>query len=442
MTLGVGIREGKTLYKDIHDNKPPGIYTVASLSPSIFVFRLITLVIVCLSVVGFWHLIKQIGVEEKWVQRISTIIFAIGMSIPLFEGNTPNAEQFFVCTTIFAFLFLTRKRITIKDIFIGGSIFALGVLFKIPTLMDIATIGIIWLLKEKDGIKKSILLGLAIIIPIAGSILWYTGRGAGEEYIKAAFLQNIGYVSSFRPSDKQKSFIEKNKPLIERTAIAGTSIVVLLLLRKQIPNPILFGSLWLTTSLFGVTLSERPYPHYMLQAVPAISLLLGIVAISQKKYQTYPILPLVVASFIPFYGKFYEYKTGYYYANFIQFALQPNSLNTYRQTFDKNVPRNYEIAKYIQTTASQNDSVVVWGDNPAIYALLKKTPPIKFVTRYHILDFSSVEDILNTFSNTKPTIFVTEENVKNDPKVDQWIKDHYNLVRKIQDAQIWIKNQN
>src|SRR5260221_14719740 len=44
LTLGTGIRHGLTLYRDIHDNKPPVIYLIAAISGTLFWFRFILLI--------------------------------------------------------------------------------------------------------------------------------------------------------------------------------------------------------------------------------------------------------------------------------------------------------------------------------------------------------------------------------------------------------------
>ncbi len=35
LTLGEGVRQGATLYKDLHDNKPPLIYIIAAVAGSL-----------------------------------------------------------------------------------------------------------------------------------------------------------------------------------------------------------------------------------------------------------------------------------------------------------------------------------------------------------------------------------------------------------------------
>ncbi len=43
LTLGQGVRQGLTLYKNLHDNKPPLLYLTAALAGNLFWFKAILL---------------------------------------------------------------------------------------------------------------------------------------------------------------------------------------------------------------------------------------------------------------------------------------------------------------------------------------------------------------------------------------------------------------
>src|ERR1035437_6409331 len=59
--LGIGIRAGRLLYRDIFDNKPPLLYILYSLvSSDQFMTRFISLVFGLISVWGFFYLSKKI----------------------------------------------------------------------------------------------------------------------------------------------------------------------------------------------------------------------------------------------------------------------------------------------------------------------------------------------------------------------------------------------
>mgnify|MGYP007068844087 FL=1 len=91
LTLGLGIRKGLLLYRDIYDNKPPLIYLLAGLAGSQFWFRFMLLISVLASVSIFAGLLKIFFPKKLSSQKIALILFCLFSSLPLIEGNISNA---------------------------------------------------------------------------------------------------------------------------------------------------------------------------------------------------------------------------------------------------------------------------------------------------------------------------------------------------------------
>jgi len=47
--------------------------------------------------------------------------------------------------------------------------------------------------------------------------------------------------------------------------------------------------IWFSFSLFAALLSSRPYPHYLIQVLPAFSLSFGFLALSKKWLKSIPV---------------------------------------------------------------------------------------------------------------------------------------------------------
>jgi hypothetical protein len=297
LTLGEGIRQGVPLYLSLHDNKPPLLYILAAISNRLFWFKAILAFWNLATIIFFWKLVSTLFPKNKLLQKISTAVFAILTTIPLLEGNIANAEIFMIGPTILAFLLLFSRKNTVRNLFLSGVFFGVSALFKIPAAFELPVILAYWILtkgiklKELKGILKSfsfIFLGFAT--PIVLTMIWYFFRGALPDYIKEAFLQNIGYLSTWRPASKNVPFIIRNIPLIIRGSAVLLGLGILYWKRKVLPKEFIFVVAWLLFALFGVTLSERPYPHYLLQAIPGnyaactfcfCSFLLPFLALSQ-----------------------------------------------------------------------------------------------------------------------------------------------------------------
>ena len=444
LALGQGLRQGIPLYLGLHDNKPPLLYLIAAISGNLFLFKVILAFWSLATIYVFWKLVKHLFPKQVRLQNISTIIFGILTTIPLFEGNTVNAELFMIGPVILAFLILLSKKNNLKNLLISGSLISIAALFKIPAAFDILGIIAFWLiyLKFKDVkefVVKSIYLFLGFIIPIGLTFVWYYFAGGFKEYLVAVFLQNFGYVSSWRPNPVELSFIEKNSPLLIRAGVMFLGFIGLFISRKKLSKEFVFVSAWLLATLFAVTLSERPYPHYFVQSLAPLSILLGMLFSLKTVEQSLTVIPLTIAFFVPFYYKFWYYPTASYYTRFIKFVTKQTTKQEYFKSFSPNVTLNYEIADFLAKSSTKNDRIFVWSnDSSAIYSLSRRLPPIKYVADYHFRDFSNPSEIINTLTKTMPKFIVITSSSFPFPELNTFVNENYYIISEIGTSQIWL----
>lgn len=450
LALGEGIRQGLPLYLSLHDNKPPLLYLTAAISGNLFIFKVILAFWNLITVYGFWKLVKSLFPNNKLLQNISTIIFGIFTTLPLFEGNTANAELFMIGPVIFAIWILISKKNDFKNTFITGLLFSIAALFKIPAAFDIFGIIVFWLIFTKlkikdikDFVAKSLYLSMGFATPILLTFVWYYFAGSFKEYLIAAFLQNFGYVSSWRPVTNELSFFEKNGPLLIRAGIMFFGFGILGLLKNKLSKNMIFLSAWLLSTLFAVTLSERPYPHYFVQSLAPVSILLGMLFSLKNIEQIYSIVPLSLAFFVPYYYKFWYYPTIPYYQRFIEFSVGKINKNEYFNKFSENINTNYKVAEYILKTAQKNDKVFAWSnDSSAIYSLSRHLPPTKYVADYHFNDFSSPDEIIAVLKAKRPRFIIVSKNSFPFAQLDTFLIENYSIISQIDTTNIWISSKN
>lgn len=442
LSLGQGVRQGLTLFKDIHDNKPPLLYLTAAVAGNLFWFKAILAFWNLLTVAFFYRLAAKLFEKSTKVQKISTFIFAILTTIPLFEGNIVNAELFMIGFSIIAFYTLLSGLPSYKKIFFAGVMFGVGTLFKIPAAFDLPIIIIYWFITNgfRDWgkvIKNTIILVLGFATPILFFFGWYFVSGALSEYIKAAFMQNVGYLSSFRPGDIQKPFYVRNAPLLVRAAIVFVGSVILYLFRKKLSKKFVLFCIWTLFGLFAVTLSERPYPHYFVQVLAPVSLLIGMFFAEKSVEQSLVVIPLALSFFVPAYYKFYYYQTGSYYARFADFALGRVNKTEYFQSFGSAVNRNYKISEFLVTSSNPSDRVFMWDpDSAIVYALSRRLPPIKYVADYHVYDYSSMSEVAKQLDANPPKfIILTSGHPYSD--IGMLLKNRYILINQIENSDIY-----
>ncbi len=445
LTLGEAIRHGVPLYKGVHDNKPPLLYILAAVTGNLFWFKALLAGWHMITVYLFWRLSRILFFKNEKVQIIATSLFALFTTIPLLEGNIINSELFMVGPVILGFLILLAKKNNFKNLIGAGALFSIAALFKIPAAFELPVIVTYWFLTEirlnKKTIisifKKSLILGIGFLTPILLTFIWFYLEGALKEYVVAAFLQNFGYLSSFRPGDTQKPFLVKNGPLLLRGLIVIVTISILYIKRKKLSKEFIFATIWLFFTLFAVTLSERPYPHYLIQSVGPISLLLSILVAGVNIEQLYSIIPLTVAFFVPVYFKFWYYPTAPYYLRFVQLITNNTPKDKYLETFGSQVPRNYKLAKYVMSATNEHEKIFVWGDGVPVYAMSKRLPPGKYVADYHIKDFSTYKETLNIIENDLPVFIIIEPNSEPFPGLSNTLAKNYAQIETIDGAEVW-----
>ena len=419
LTLGRGLRKGLALYRDIHDNKPPLLYLTAMVAGNVFWFRFILMIANILNVVVFWKLAELIfSKSQKGLVRATTVIFGIFSTIPMFEGNIANAENFFILATTLG-VYLLYRAIKAKEMrpwweFLAvGVLFVIGFLYKVPVAFDFLGVMLFWwcLARPKEKIADTLkflvnpkvwLVIVGFVVPILLSIGYFAKLGVIEPYVRAALLQNVGYVSSWRGG----SGLILNNPLVWRGLVVIGVWWGLWIWRKKLSQGLMLVGMWLVFGYYGVLLSSRPYPHYLLEVVPAMSLLLGLVWREKDKLKKIVAGGLIVLA-VGFYwdNSFWYYKTIPYYQNFIKFIIGQKSKEEYFN-FWEGVGRNYKVGKYIKMRTLPDERIFVWGTEPSIYAISDRLPVGKYTVEYHVVDFDAFEETIEAIEKVPAEIVV------------------------------------
>ncbi|MBI4153604.1 hypothetical protein HY503_01230 [Candidatus Woesebacteria bacterium] len=445
LTLGEGIRQGATLYKDVYDNKPPLLYILASVAGNVFWFKAILAFWNILTIILFWKLASALFPKREKLQKASTVVFALLTTLPLLEGNIVNSEILMIGPIIAAFLVVFTKRLDFKNIFLSGTLFGIATLFKVPAAFDMPVIIVYWIITtglKRDDLKitlrRSLYLFLGFLAPIGLTLVWFFLAGAVGDYVRAAFLQNVGYLSSFRPADAAKPFLLRNLPLLIRALVVFAGAVILFLKRKTLTHKFIFVTLWLLFGLFAVALSERPYPHYLIQVVPAVSFLLAILLTEKKAEQSLTIIPLFLAILVPVYYNFWYYSTSAYYLRFLRFSVGQVSKEGYFASFGQRVPTHYKIADFIISSSRPNEKIFVWGpDSSTVYALSRRLPPTQYVADYHINDFSTKDAEVEKLSQNPPKFIIILPDAKGFSELTPLLRKSYMFISEVDGAEIW-----
>jgi hypothetical protein len=462
LTVGNAIKNGARLYTDIIDHKTPIIYYLAMV-PSQFYFRLLNLGWMMVTT-GFFFLLAKKLFKHASAAFAASLVFVLLTTLPWLEGNIPNGELFVLgFVTVGLWLMSQTKlwqnffeaktepmtKVSGRDMALlvgSGIFFGLGVLTKVPALLDFgAALLIGWfvaagLIMAHKGawrqhlkalgqlVGQSSLLALGLLIPIALSVAYFVMRGSGQDYLDYGLLYNLRYSGSWQLSF-QNPLLQFIFTLPGKTLVLGGVIALLSFSKKYTPR-FKFAAGWLALTLFAALLSNRPYPHYLIQAVPPFALLLTELWLSLKHLATRKTIAITAAALlmapllIGWTLNVRPYSASEYYGKFIKLATGQMTTEQYDYSFNPFIKDNYAVADVIN--GLNGHRIFIWGTNPMLYALTQTKPTSRFTVSFHIRDFNDYQRTFDQIKAEKPKIIV----VMNDetipfPKLEQYLNSLY-----------------
>ena len=430
--IGKSLADGRLLYSEIWDNKPPLLYIIyAIFNGDQFSVRLFSLLTGIITVLFFFRLTILL-IKDKNKSIISTVIFTFLFATPILEGNIANAENFMLLPIIIAgiIIFNTSAKnhkpaATNRRLVLAGFLLGLAFILKTVAFFDFTAFLLFILLttspqdlhKSRSRLKinkfkfnlnyklrsqiRIIFRGylapfiFGFVLPISIISLYFLINSNFSEFINAVFLSNFSYVSI-----ENELFIPHGL-LILKLLLLILGVYIIFLKNKAFSRSQIFILLWFIFSIFNSYFSGRPYAHYTLLLLPSWVLLLGSLLTKTSKQARYVFLILIVASLILVDITFEpNYKKSVnYYENAISFIFGNKDIRPYQEFFDKRTPWDYEIASFIKTHTLTEDQIFIWGDSPQIYSLSNKLPIGKYTASYHINQQGNAQVTTNTSLN-------------------------------------------
>lgn len=478
LTLGQSMNKGALLYTEIIDHKTPLIYYLARVQTQLN-FRMLTIAWMMVTTTSFYFLTKKIF-SSVLLSTVATTLFVLLTTLPWFEGHIPNGELFVLGFVLTGFLVATKSnyfstvtetKLQTKNnylpLYVSGVLVGLGILTKVPAVLDSAallSIGYFTILGSKTFTKSLIttLVHWATIItgmvtPIILSIAYFISIGSGKDYLDFGLLYNFRYASSWQ--------LPFNNPvllfaftLLGKTLILGLIVLGISLLKKYLKPTTQFILSWFALALFATLLSNRPYPHYFIQLVPPLVLLLTVIAKNKiellrglmKKNWTSLVpstLSLLFATvlILVFVSILFGLKVGLYpvttyYKNWYRLVTRQMSVEEYRQSFNHLMKDNYAATEII--TASGARDLFIWGTNPMLYAQTQTQPTGRFTVSFHIKDFNAFDETFNDLVRKAPPYIVVMKNEDYQfEKLNEYISANYSPhYAKFDNFVLWKRN--
>jgi hypothetical protein len=444
LTLGQAWRKGLVLYRDIHDNKPPLIYWMAGLAGTVFWMRFILLWWHLATVVFFWKLVDLLF-KNKLVVWVALGVFTVLTTLPFWEAQIANGEIFMIGPVIAGmWLGLSGGEKVSRWRLLGvGLLFSLGFLFKAPAVLDVGALGVFWLLSLKkwtgstfgEWLRRCGWVFLGWVLPVLLIAVGYWLVGAGKLFIVAALGQNISYLSSW--GEPKVGFEHSGLAVRGLLVLVGLGLTVVW--RGKLSGSVKLVVVWLMLSLFGALLSERPYPHYLIQAAAPVALAVGILIASKEKKERVVGglgVGLLLVVWVGF--GFWSYRVGSYYGNFVSWVVGVKDREEYWNWYDPRVSRTYEAAEYLVSHTLSDERIFIWGDEPYIYALANRLPTGRYTVAYHVDHFGAHEETINSLRSEPPVyILKVKGNKRLFPGLEMLIDENYVWTERIGDIDFY-----
>lgn len=443
------LNQGGVLYQTAWDNKPPMIYlTYAAifkyLGVSMFWLRLVTAVVVLTTAVVIYEIAKIVMSEKRafW----ATFVFGFLSSLKIVEGNLSLTEIWMILPIATAMLLAIKRNFDPISIFGAGILISLGSLYKQVGALEAAALGIFLFLIGKnfgEFFKKGLILAVGFFLPYLLFLGYFASKNLTGEFIFAAY----GYYQIYLRESPKYEFLVNILKFLPILAAIGYG-----LWKKRTYGEVgLFHLflLWMAFSFLGSFFSGRTYGHYLVQAIPSLSIIIASVSLAPtiRKAQIF----FAIFFFVPliFLTKllFTDFLSGgpinqiAWWRNFSDFSQGKKNVDDYNNFFDQNVNRIMAIVDFLKVQGAQGGTCYIWGDWPWLYAIADLKNPSRYVTSFHVFGVpNGKEEVGAGLEANPPTCIIKPPtSVGYFVQLEKILAEKYTFGVKIFDIQVYFK---
>jgi 4-amino-4-deoxy-L-arabinose transferase-like glycosyltransferase len=428
------ILSGKTLYVDMVDIKPPGIFLIlagfqAVFGYSLFVIRLLVSVWVAITAFIIYKT-GRLVVKDARAALAAGIIYIFLISTWSFYGISITPEIFFNLFTISALYVLLKKQ-NLLSYLLAGLLAGFGFIIKYLVIFDFAAFIVFFLILNlrKNGSENRIRMilyiipaGIAFFLPFILMNLWYYLNGHFDDLYNIVYLAPSRYPSAFDAWKMLKFVIDFHLRFLPVFFFFYYALID----KKFTGTGISFVKklcvLWSLLAMAAVLIAGKTFGHYMIQLMLPVSLMAGVFFHSQR------ILP---SSF----SWLFKRTAG---RIIIIILILLVSMMKLEYILRNDIPR--EIANFLEPRLKPGDVIYTGNYHHILYYLLKKDSPTKYIHRSllvnenHIkaLDINVDEEFRHIIAQ-KPIYIITEKEYPPGMMKD-FIMDNYHVERDFGDG--------
>jgi hypothetical protein len=469
--IGRALDHGAVLYRDVWDNKPPGIYWLAALTTSAgasaFVLHLALALLVALSTLLVWALGRRLGGSR--VGALAAGIFAVLASLPNLDGDILNSEIAALPLTLGAMLLVVLgSPVRPRSALMAGALLGAALLFKAVLIADVAEVlsAPLWLnlaARRKPAaadlqVLAWLLAGAAWLLGCVAAVLALGGSLSG--LIDVVTRQDVTYVQWANGFGVGVNSAASGAALGSLPLLAGSRLGAVLLLgaglavwaaRRRCGGAAVVAW-WLGCDLATVMLSARGFTHYVQQAEGPLALavaMAGVWALGARPAAgrwlaagaSGLVLSLALCELVlwlpraevatalgsplpaPELHNFRAAQLPGYYARSWERLTGSLPDQAYFASFPGHVERKLAVISLFMNHSRPGQRVFVWGAMPWVYAVSDRLPAGRYVTlnSAYYLDPGAEGKLLQDLANHPPAVLV----VDHPPPPELWLLLHH-----------------
>jgi 4-amino-4-deoxy-L-arabinose transferase-like glycosyltransferase len=386
------MREGRTLYSQAWDNKPPLIYftyaAVQSLfGTGMFALHLVTTIAVLATQVCVIALAALLYGRKRAL--VAGLVFAFVMDTPLIEGDVAMTETFMILPATLAVLaFVVAERRNEDRRFVlylaAGLLTGIAAGYKQVAVFDFAAIALmIWLTHERPmRALAPLTVGFAAPQVVLAGV--FVADGAFSQYWYAV-AGSLGLYANLAP--------EQNPFVRFYGFLPALMVLAWLVRRRQLAEavtPGMFPALWLSFAVAGATSSTFAFPHYLQQAAApfALALVSNPLQVERERLSrtllgvtTLLIAAVVGGQFTLAFRQRRQLDPVNYYRTFASHRWGTMSDLEYEYYFDGKAVAVDDIVRYMKADGA-GTSLYTWSELPWLYAAGGFTNPTRYYTSF------------------------------------------------------------
>lgn len=458
---------GRELYSEIWDHKPPFLFYIYALGELInritglsapFGAKILAGVSVITTQIILYKISQQVF-KKKHIRLIPPLIYGLLTSLPFWEGFMANGEVLMTPFSLAALYLLWKDRpapINTRSLIASGALLASAALIKPVAIAEI-TLALFYITSRNRPGSQRVICDLAYLAVgfglVAGtSLSYFVAKGNLQEFFQANLAYNLTYSGGILgPADKTGI-------LVIRILLMATSFW---LTRRKASSWSSVLVSWLSLDILTVTLSLRPYLHYLIQAFPPITMLTALF-LERKNRGELPaaasylyLLPFLSLLFMPLNQTFnitsyvpHQFDSPYYYSNFIKYITGNKSRQAYSNFFGTTPSLNRKIVNYWQTKHSQiKGHTLIWGggEAPWLYYQLSHFnlhPATKYTNYFHATENKTnprpLRDLFLEVRNSPPEVIILFPHSPTIPGLESFLKKHYHLTHAIENVELFL----